>query len=100
CSDLLSIPAAQDKISASTAPWYVITSLIVGFPKVSVLVLSKAMALIFASSSRKRPHLIRMPFFEALPTAEKMDIGVDITKAQGQAITSSVMARSNHILKS
>ena len=62
-------------------------------PRVSVPVLSKATALTRPSASMKRPPLNRMPWRAALAMAERMVAGVAMTSAQGEATTSSTMAR-------
>jgi hypothetical protein len=46
-------------------------------------------------ASRDRPPLMRTPFFAALVMAETTDTGVEMTKAQGQAITSRVRPLTN-----
>ena len=57
-----------------------------------VPVLSSATALILRASSRYTPPLIRMP--RRAPAAKPLTTvtGVEITKAQGQAMTSSTRA--------
>ena len=60
-----------------------------GLPAVRVPVLSKAIALILPATSKKVPPLIKTPFLAALPIADTIATGVEITKAQGQAITSN-----------
>jgi len=92
CSEKISSPAAQAKTSSFLKPLKVTISEISGSPKVSVFVLSKAIAFIFPISSKNFPPLINTPFFVAFPKAEKTVTGVDITSAQGQEIISKVKA--------
>jgi hypothetical protein len=53
------------------------------------------MATTFAApaASNAAPPLTRMPRRDAAPIAETIETGVEITNAQGQAITRSVSAR-------
>ena len=60
-----------------------------GLPAVSVPVLSNAMVFTVLATSKDVPPLIKTPFLAALPMAETMATGVEITKAQGHAITSN-----------
>lgn len=46
------------------------------------------------------PPLIRTPFFAALVIPETTETGVEMTNAQGHAITSSVSPRTNHVPQS
>src|SRR5262245_57925098 len=64
-----------------------------GWPCVSVPVLSKAKALTLASISMTAPPLINTPRRAALVIALMMVTGVLITNAHGQAITSRDSAR-------
>ena len=57
---------------------------------VRVPVLSMATTLAVPAASSAAPPLIRMPRRVAAPMAETIETGVEITSAQGQAITSSV----------
>jgi hypothetical protein len=65
---------------------------IFGWPLVKVLVLSITKVLILASSSSHLPPLIRIPFFVAFPIAEKIAMGVEMTRAQGQEMTRKISA--------
>jgi len=47
------------------------------------------MVLTVLATSKDVPPLIKTPFLAALPMAETMATGVEITKAQGHAITSN-----------
>ena len=60
-----------------------------GFPSVKVPVLSNAMAVMAPAFSKNVPPLIKTPFFAAFPIADTIATGVEMTKAQGQATTSS-----------
>ena len=63
-----------------------------GLPFVSVPVLSKATILTLPAFSRLLPPFTIIPFFAALPMADTIETGVEITKAPGHAITRKVMA--------
>ena len=62
-------------------------------PRVSVPVLSNATTLTRPSASMKRPPLNSTPLRAAFAIADRIVAGVAITSAQGDATTSSVIAR-------
>ena len=64
-----------------------------GRPTVSVPVLSNAITRTSASASSDAPPLKSTPCRAPFDTAATMVAGIEITKAQGDATTSSVMAR-------
>ena len=64
-----------------------------GRPVVSVPVLSNATTLTRAAASRCRPPLNSTPPRAALASAESSAAGIEITSAQGEATTISVIAR-------
>ena len=64
-----------------------------GLPLVTVPVLSRQTFLRVRPASRYTPPLINTPRRAAAETAETMVTGVEITRAQGQEITSSTRAR-------
>ena len=68
-----------------------------GRPMVSVPVLSNATVFTRAMSSSAAPPLTRMPIRVAAPIADTIDTGVEITSAQGHAITSSTSALYTHV---
>ena len=92
CSDRLSIANAIAKNSLSDMPSVGMISVTCGFPSVRVPVLSKATTDKLPASSRYLPPLISTPFFAALPIADTMETGVDITSAQGHPTNSIAMA--------
>ncbi len=63
-----------------------------GLPSVTVPVLSRATTLILRASSRYTPPLIRMPRRAAADRPLTTVTGVEMTRAQGQPITSSTSA--------
>ncbi len=84
--------AARVRSSASVCPSRGTTSTTVGLPSVSVPVLSKAIATSRPARSRCSPPLMRIPRRAAAVRPATMLTGVEITNAQGQAITSSTRA--------
>jgi hypothetical protein len=60
---------------------------------VRVPVLSIATTFAIPAASNAAPPLTRMPRRDAAPMAETIETGVEITSAQGQAMTSSARAR-------
>ncbi len=93
CCERFSALAAHDSTSASVAPSSATTSVTSNRPRVSVPVLSNAIARTRPSASMKRPPLNSTPLRAALAMADRMVAGVAITSAHGEATTSSVMAR-------
>ena len=93
CWERFSAAAAQPITSASEAPFSPTTSVTSKRPRVRVPVLSKATAFTRPRASMKRPPLKSTPFFAAFAIAERIVAGVAMTRAQGEATTSSVMAR-------
>ena len=75
-------------------------SVTMGFPCVSVPVLSNAIALKPPAASSAAPPLNSTPARAAALIALTMLTGVEITSAHGQAITSSVSARYSQVAQS
>src|SRR5690349_4342081 len=70
-----------------------VTSITTGSPDVSVPVLSNAIACKCAGTSMYKPPLINTPLRAAAANAATMLMGVEMTKAHGQAMTSSTNDR-------
>ncbi|CSA54473.1 Uncharacterised protein [Vibrio cholerae] len=64
-----------------------------GLPSVKVPVLSKAMVSIFPNCSNAAPPLIKAPRRAAAAKPEVIAAGVEITSAQGQAMSSKARPR-------
>ena len=64
-----------------------------GLPWVSVPVLSKAIAETLAAASMTAPPFIRRPFRAPEERVEAIEAGTEITRAQGQPISSSARPR-------
>ena len=90
--DLDSAIAASLRTSSSVKPSRETTFETLNFPCVRVPVLSNIIVLTLDSSSRYLPPLIRMPLRIALVNPISTVTGVEITRALGQAITSTIRA--------
>src|SRR5690625_1243842 len=64
-------------------------SVTTGTPLVNVPVLSNAIAFKAPISSKYTPPFTSTPFLAAFPIAETIEIGVEITNAQGQPTTNT-----------
>ena len=91
-SERLAKPAAMAAQACGSASPQVCQCTNVGSPGVSVPVLSSAMARSWRAASSALPPLIKMPRCAAAVSALTTVTGVEITKAQGQAMTSSAKA--------
>ncbi|MNG14161.1 hypothetical protein D3C84_978940 [compost metagenome] len=91
--DPCSMAAASASSSVCGWPLRLMKSVSCGLPSVRVPVLSKATVSMWASRSRAAPPLIRAPCRVAAARAEVTAAGVEITKAQGQPMSSSARAR-------
>ena len=78
---------------ADDSPAVAMTSFTRGSPRVSVPVLSNATTRTSASRSRWAPPLMSTPFLAAAESAATIETGVEITSAQGQAMTRSTSER-------
>ena len=81
------------RISRGAMPVSEITSTTCGWPFVSVPVLSNATHRTIPNRSRCTPPLISTPWRAAAAIADTTEMGVEITRAHGQEITSSTSAR-------
>ena len=87
------MPAANCQMRFSSTPERMISRATrCGLPSVMVPVLSIAMRVSLRASSRYTPPLIRMPRRAAAARPLTTVTGVEITSAQGQAMTSSTSA--------
>ncbi|OPY28353.1 MAG: hypothetical protein A4E28_01610 [Methanocella sp. PtaU1.Bin125] len=93
CSDIFSATAAL-KSASSSVPLKARTLTISSSPRVSVPVLSSATMPIRPARSRCEPPLIRTPWPAALPMPDTTAMGVEMTRAPGHEMTSSVSATS------
>ena len=73
------------------------TSVTAGSPRVSVPVLSNAIARTAARRSRCAPPLMSTPLRAAADSADTIDTGVEMTSAHGHEITSSTSDRYSHV---
>ena len=88
CSDCCSSACATARTKASSVPLNKEIRLTVGFPRVSVPVLSKMMSVVWASVSRVCLPLIKMPSRASAPVEAAKAVGVASDKAHGQVMTS------------
>ena len=92
CSEPVSRLAASRSTPSASYPSAVSTDATLGLPKVTVPVLSNTTQVSLPADCSASPLRIRMPFCAARPTATMMEMGVANPKAQGQAMTSTVIA--------
>ena len=83
CSEPCSAAAANRKSSSSETPASGLTSVRVGFPCVTVPVLSRTTVSTERARCRASPFRIRIPCSAALPTATMIEIGVASPRAHG-----------------
>mmetsp|Transcript_20045 Transcript_20045/g.58585 ORF Transcript_20045/g.58585 Transcript_20045/m.58585 type:complete len:272 (-) Transcript_20045:1253-2068(-) len=101
CSLCCSTAAARARSweSVRRDPWRGAESLRVGLPFVRVPVLSKTRMETWWATSRASPPLMRMPFSAPTPVPTMTAVGVARPKAQGQATTTTEMAKRSEARK-
>ncbi len=95
-----STAAATRSSPASSVPSAGSTSVTRGLPSVSVPVLSKATVRTLPSVSRAAPPLTSKPRRAPADNADATAAGTEITRAQGQAISSTARPRYTHVAHS